>query len=255
MPLSGSFDPYQVTSPPNDDELMNKHITRLLLLLLLIAAVVFFVVHYDLYTIFITLSSLTLEEAGQKISLFVNSFGPLSAIVFVFLQILQVLIAPIPGEITGFAGGYIYGITLGTLYSTIGLSVGSWLAFALSRTFGLPLVEKFVSRNIISKYDHFMEHKGTFFSFLLFLIPGFPKDALCYILGLSHMNIRSFIVISSIGRLLGTILLSMQGSCVRNDQNWAFFILLGISGLIFIVGYFFGQNWLKRLKEKHERKV
>jgi len=100
-----------------------------------------------------------------------------------------------------------------------------------------------------------MEHKGTFVSFLLFLIPGFPKDALCYILGLSHMDIRSFIVISSVGRLLGTILLSVQGSCVRNDQNWAFFILLGVSGLIFLVGYFFGQNWLNKLKEKHEKKV
>jgi len=225
---------------------MNKYITRLIILLIFIAAATFFVIHFDLYTFFID---------RKKIIEFVNSFGSLSVIIFISLQILQVLVAPIPGELTGFIGGYLYGITLGTVYSTIGLSIGSWIAFALSRTFGLPFVEKFVSQNIISKYDHFMEHKGTFVSFLLFLIPGFPKDALCYILGLSHMNIRSFIVISSIGRLFGTVLLSIQGSCVRNDQSWAFFILLGVSGLIFLVGYFFGQNWLNKLKEKHERKV
>ena len=225
---------------------MNKYVTRLIILLVFIAASAFFVIHFDLYTFFID---------RKKIIEFVNSFGSLSVIIFISLQILQVLVAPIPGEVTGFIGGYLYGITLGTVYSTIGLSIGSWIAFALSRTFGLPFVEKFVSPKVISKYDHFMAHKGTFVSFLLFLIPGFPKDALCYILGLSHMNVRSFIVISSIGRLLGTILLSVQGSCVRNDQSWAFFILLGVSGMIFLVGYFFGKNWLKKLKEKHERKV
>lgn len=232
--------------PPSSGGLMNKYITRLIILFLFIAAIAFSVIHFDLYTFFID---------RQKVIQFVNSFGPLSIIIFMALQILQVLIAPIPGEVTGFIGGYIYGITLGTVYSTIGLSIGSWIAFVLSRTFGLPLVEKFVSQKIIGQYDHFIEHKGSFVSFLLFLIPGFPKDALCYILGLSHMNVRSFIVISTIGRLLGTLLLSVQGDCVRNDQNWVFFILVGISGLIFLVGYFFGQKWMTTLREKHEKKV
>jgi uncharacterized membrane protein YdjX (TVP38/TMEM64 family) len=233
-------------TPSNRGSLMNKYVTRLIILFLLIAAITFSFIYFDLHTFFID---------RQKVIQFVNSFGPLSVIIFIALQILQVLIAPIPGEVTGFIGGYIYGIALGTVYSTIGLSIGSWIAFVLSRTFGLPLVEKFVSRKIIDQYDHFMEHKGTFVSFLLFLIPGFPKDALCYILGLSHMNVRSFIVISTIGRLLGTLLLTVQGNCVRNDQNWAFFIMVGISGLIFLVGYFFGQNWLNKLKERHEKKV
>ena len=225
---------------------MNKYMGRLIIILLVIAAAVFFIIHYDLHTFFID---------RKKIIPFINSFGPASVLVFIPLQILQVLIAPIPGELTGFIGGYLYGVTLGTIYSTIGLSIGSWIAFILSRKFGLPLVEKFVKPEIIGKYDHFMEHKGTFVSFLLFLIPGFPKDSLCYILGLSHMNVRSFIVISAVARLLGTILLSVQGSYVRNDQDTAFFILLGLSGLIFLVGYFFGQNWLSKLREKHERNV
>lgn len=225
---------------------MNKYMGKLIILLLLIAAAVFIVIHYDLHTFFMD---------GKKIIPFINSFGPASVLIFIPLQILQVLIAPIPGELTGFIGGYLYGVTLGTIYSTIGLSIGSWIAFILSRTFGLPLVEKFVKPEIIRKYDHFMEHKGAFVSFLLFLIPGFPKDALCYILGLSHMNTKAFIVISTIGRLLGTILLSVQGSCVRNDQDMAFFILLGLSGLIFLVGFFFGQKWLEKLKTKREAQI
>jgi len=224
---------------------MNKYIPKLIIFLLLLGASVFFVIHYDLYSFFVD---------RKKIIEFVSSFGPLSVVIFISLQILQVLFAPIPGEVTGFIGGYLYGITLGTVYSTIGLSIGSWIAFLLSRTFGLPLVEKFVSREIIHKYDHFMAHKGTFFAFLLFLIPGFPKDALCYVLGLSHMKMKPFIVVSTAGRLFGTILLSIQGNCVRNDQDWTFFILLGAGGMILLIGYFFGQKWLERLKAKYEHK-
>ncbi len=198
---------------------MNKYITRLVLLLVIIAASVYLFVHYDFYIFFID---------RKKAIDFVASFGPLSVAIFILLQIVQVLLAPFPGEVTGFIGGYLYGITLGTIYSMIGLSIGSWLAFVLSKSFGLPLVEKFVSKKIISNYDHFMEHKGTFVSFLLFLIPGFPKDALCYILGLSHMKVQPFIVISTIGRLLGTILLSVQAGALLSQ--WPGFTLLYPSG-------------------------
>jgi uncharacterized membrane protein YdjX (TVP38/TMEM64 family) len=220
----------------------NKLLARLIILFSALAAALFLFFYFDIYIYFID---------RKKATDLVTSFGPMSVAIFIFLQIIQVLIAPIPGEVTGFIGGYLYGITLGTIYSTIGLSIGSWMAFILSRVFGLPFVEKFVSQKVISQYDHFMEHKGILVSFLLFLIPGFPKDALCYILGLSHMDVRAFIVIATVGRLLGTIMLSIQGSFVRNNQDYAFFILLGVSGLIFIAGYFFGRNWLKNLKEKH----
>ncbi|MCX7635618.1 MAG: hypothetical protein N2Z74_07735, partial [Syntrophales bacterium] len=72
----------------------------------------------------------------RRLIAFVNSFGPLSVVVFIGLQVLQVLFAPVPGEVTGFIGGYIYGFFLGTVYSTIGLTIGSWLAFGLGRWLG-----------------------------------------------------------------------------------------------------------------------
>ena len=96
-------------------------------------------------------------------------------VIFIGLQILQVIVAPIPGEVNGFIGGYLYGPVLGTLYSTIGLTIGSWLAFLLARWLGLPFVEKMINPKIIQKYDHFMEHRGILITFILFLIPGFPE--------------------------------------------------------------------------------
>ena len=84
--------------------------------------------------------------------------------------------APVPGEVTGFVGGMLFGTASGILYSTIGLTLGSWLAFVLARLAGRPLVEMVVKAETIKRYDYVMKHKGLFLAFLLFLIPGFPKD-------------------------------------------------------------------------------
>jgi uncharacterized membrane protein YdjX (TVP38/TMEM64 family) len=91
-------------------------------------------------------------------------------------------------------------------------------------------------------------------SFVLFLIPGFPKDTLCYILGLSHMKAGNFLVISTCGRLLGTILLSIQGTSVREHQDTVFFVMLGIMTVIALFGYFHVGRWLKEhLRGEHSK--
>ena len=192
---------------------MNKQILlRSVLLVILVAGSVYLFLHYDLHIFF---------SDRKRLIEYVNSFGALSVIVFIGLQILQVLFAPIPGEVTGFIGGYIYGSVWGTLYSTIGLTLGSWMSFARARWLGHPFVEKAVSTGILQKYDYFMKHQGKLVTFVLFLIPGFPKDALCYVIGLSHMPIKMFLLVSITGRLLGTAMLSISGSFARNDQHGA----------------------------------
>lgn len=185
---------------------------------------------------------------------FIKSFHPYDEVVFIVLQVLQVVAAPIPGEATGLIGGYLYGPVLGTIYSTIGLTVGSWVAFILARVFGMPLVEKVVKPKVIAKYDHFLEHRGTFVSFLLFLIPGFPKDYLCYIMGVSHMPTRTFIIISTIGRLLGTMLLSVSGSYARNDKYLVLVGIMLVSGIFVIIAFIYRDGLLEMLKKNTTRK-
>ena len=187
----------------------NRSILRLVVGILFIAVLTYFIMHYDLHVIFIK---------KEKLANFIKSFHPYDEFVFILFQILQVVFAPIPGEVTGLIGGYLYGPVLGTIYSTVGLTVGSWLAFMLARFLGLPFVEKAVNPEILKKYDYVMEHQGAIVSFILFLIPGFPKDYLCYIMGLSHMKLWTFLIISTVGRLFGTMLLSLSGSYVRSNH-------------------------------------
>ena len=217
-------------------------------LLLRISALIIFVVagtylffHYDFHILF--------SDRNRLIE-YVNSFGVLSVVVFIGLQILQVLFAPIPGEVTGFIGGYIYGSVLGTIYSTIGLTIGSWMAFMLARWLGLPFVERAVSSHILHKYNYFMEHQGKLITFVFFLIPGFPKDALCYVIGLSHMPTNTFLLVSITGRLLGTAMLSVSGDFARYDQHGALLVLLAISLVFCAVAYFYREKWLHKLRHK-----
>ncbi len=168
----------------------------------------------------------------ERVRAFLDSLGPLSFIGFIGLQALQVIAAPIPGEVTGVIGGFLYGPVLGLLLSTVGLTFGSWANFALSKTFGRPFVDRFVSKKTLARYDYLLHHKGAFLVFILFLIPGFPKDLLCYILGLGHLSTREFLVISTVGRFGGTVLLTLGGTYLRHHQYYHFFILLGVAVVV-----------------------
>jgi uncharacterized membrane protein YdjX (TVP38/TMEM64 family) len=107
-------------------------------------------------------------------------------------------------------------------------------------------VDKFVSTETLAKYDYLLHHKGAFLVFLLFLIPGFPKDILCYILGLGHLSTKEFVVISTIGRFFGTVLLTVGGSYLRHQQYYSFFILLSIA-IVFVFLAMVYKDKLERL--------
>jgi uncharacterized membrane protein YdjX (TVP38/TMEM64 family) len=181
-----------------------------------------------------------------------------AAVIFIGLQVLQVVAAPVPGEVTGFVGGLFFGPLWGVLFSTIGLTIGSWLAFILARFAGRPLVETFVKPETIKRYDYIMKHKGLFLAFLMFLIPGFPKDLLCYLLGLGHMRQRDFLIVSTTGRLLGTILLTIGGAFFRDQRYAAFFTLAGISVAVILVTMIYRENiedWFRGMRLRHHQKT
>lgn len=197
----------------------------------------------------------------DRLLLFLDSLGPWSFAGFVFLQALQVVISPIPGEVTGLLGGFLYGPVLGIMLSTTGLTLGSYAAFALSRAFGRPLVERFVPQEAIQRFDFLLHHKGAFLVFMLFLIPGFPKDYLCYILGLGHLSTLEFLVIGGTGRLLGTTLLTMGGNFLKLQQYGRFGVLLGAALIVMIFSMAYKEKleglfkrWHRKTKDKKDIK-
>jgi uncharacterized membrane protein YdjX (TVP38/TMEM64 family) len=210
---------------------------RLLLLFFIIGGISWLVYISGLWEFF---------TSKQRLIAFLDSLGPFAIVGFVVLQVLQVVVAPIPGEVTGLIGGYLYGPVAGVVLSTIGLTLGSYIAFALARVFGRPFVERFVEKSIIKRFDYLLHHKGAFLVFLLFLIPGIPKDYLCYILGLGHLTTMEFLVIGGVGRLFGTILLTVGGDFIRHHQYKEFSILAGITIIVILLAMLFKKK-LERL--------
>jgi uncharacterized membrane protein YdjX (TVP38/TMEM64 family) len=187
----------------------------------------------------------------ERISEFLSSFGPYSSAVFVLLQALQVVVSPIPGELTGIVGGFVYGKVYGFILSTIGLALGSWIAFELASILGRPFVERLIKKDMVNKFDFLTEsNAGVTITFLLFLIPGFPKDVLCYVLGLSKMRLRTFLIVSIIGRAPGTYLLTVQGASVREQQYGTAVVLLIVSAAVLFAAYLYRaqlHHWIQSL--------
>ncbi len=219
---------------------MNHKIAyRETLLVLLIILLVYFFVRFDV---------LEILSNRERIIDFIRSFAPYDQLAFIGVQIFQVVVAPIPGEVTGFIGGYLYGPVLGTLLSTIGLTIGSLMAFGLAHYFGLPLVEKFVKPELVQKFDRFMRKKGALYAFILFLIPGFPKDSLCYIIGLSHIPVGIFLLIVIPGRFFWTLMLSVTGDFARNNEYLYVLAIAVASCILGLLGYYYRNRWLRWLR-------
>lgn len=183
---------------------------------------------------------------------FLKKTGPFAPLVFVTLQALQVVLAPIPGEATGLLGGLVFGTTLGFLYSSIGLTIGSAFAYGLGRWLGLPLVRRLVSGEVYHKFDFLARTGAEIVTFILFLIPGFPKDFLCFMLGLSPMPFAVFLVITAFGRMPGTWFLSIQGAKIGEAHYWEFLIFLAIATVTVVFAYNYRERIYRWMHRRHE---
>ncbi len=227
-----------------------------LLLCILVGFIFFFVYQYNSRIWVQVVKLYNLYQDQQEFKKTISSYGAYGPLAYILLQVLQVVIAPIPGGAIEFLGGVLFGVKAGFIYSMIGLTLGSWLAFSLARIFEKVAVEKFVSEQTMKKFDYLVEHQGAILSFILFLIPGFPKDALCYILGLTPMHLGIFLIISIVGRIPGTLIATLQGTKAIEHQYMPFLILLGLSALVILIFCIYHEeihNWVKKFKEDKKK--
>jgi uncharacterized membrane protein YdjX (TVP38/TMEM64 family) len=177
--------------------------------------------------------------------------GPLAPLAFILIQALQVVFAPIPGEATGFIGGYLFGAPLGLLYSIIGLTLGSAGAFLIARWLEEHYVKRWIPTEILQKFDFLMERQGALVSFILFIFPGFPKDFLCFVLGLSRMPFKLFLLICTVGRIPGTLMLNLQGAKVYQGDYYSTLIILGLCLVLIVLLAYYREpvyKWIRRFE-------
>lgn len=169
---------------------------------------------------------------------FLLQFGIWTPLVFFLLQLLQIIIAPIPGGTIGLVGGALFGTLGGFLISAAGTVTGSIIVFVLAKRFGRPFVLRFVPPELLEKYDRIKESKLNTVLFLIFLFPLFPDDMLCFIAGLSTMPLKTFILIILLARTPSVFINTMIGAGIMDDSPTQFIIAVAIYAVLIAALYF-----------------
>ncbi|MGX7197628.1 TVP38/TMEM64 family protein [Enterococcus olivae] len=147
----------------------------------------------------------------QSLQTVVNSAAVFGPLLFILIQIIQVIIPIIPGGLSLVAGVLLFGPIEGFVYNYIGICIGSIIIFLLSRHYGKPLVEHLVSEKIYTKYAHWLNNQQRFdklFALAIFL-PVTPDDALCLMAGLTDISFKKYTAIILLAKPASIFLYSM----------------------------------------------
>ncbi|MEG2192090.1 MAG: VTT domain-containing protein [Oscillospiraceae bacterium] len=161
----------------------------------------------------------------------------LSRVAFVAMMCLQVVIAIIPGEPLEISAGYAFGAVEGTVLCLIGTLLGSFIIFGIVRALGVKILRVFFKQEDIDKISFLRKHKNlNLLVFIIFSIPGSPKDLLSYFIGLTKMKLFHWLGISTIARIPSVITSTIGGSAI-GGQNYSFaFWVFALTGLISLIG-------------------
>jgi uncharacterized membrane protein YdjX (TVP38/TMEM64 family) len=166
----------------------------------------------------------------DQMRVWVEGLGVWGPLAIILLEMIQALLAPIPGQAIEAVSGYLYGPWWGTFFPMIGMVIGSSIIFLLGRRFGRPLVIRLVGKQSMAKLDDLARRGGAPFFFLIWLLPFAPDDLACVAAGLTPMPFRQFIVLMTLGRLPGVFVSVMVGANIaRVDPIWWAVLLAAIA--------------------------
>lgn len=212
------------------DKLNQKRIIALLIIgfFILISVVVLFYIGKPL---------LEIAKEPEKFRSWIKSFGLFSSIIYMLIVFLQVIIAIIPGEPLEIVGGYAFGFIEGTILCLIAATIGSLVVFLLVKQFGMRFVSLFFSQDKIDKIK-FLRYspKRDIIFMILFIIPGTPKDMLCYFAGLTDMKLSVWFMICFLGRIPSVITSTIGGNALGTKEYLYAIIAFGVTILISLSG-------------------
>ena len=181
--------------------------------------------------------SIVFEPGGVETLIeLITSQGPLGVLILLGMQLLQIIVAFIPGEVVQIAAGMMYGPLWGSVVILVGCVLSSMVVYELVHKLGAPFVRSMVGEKQLLTFRQF-ELSGKFgvTVFILFLIPGFPKDVLIYIVPLSDMNLRTFLLLSTIGRTPGVIISTYAAAGLADGNIVTSVIIFVVAALIAII--------------------
>lgn len=211
---------------------MKKKAVVISILILLIAVMAFVVVKFLMPVI-------RLADDPDEFRGFIESRGVWGIALFMIINALQVIVAVIPAGPLEVAAGYCFGPVKGAIISDLGMVIGSMTVFCLVKQFGMPLIEVFFSEEKTESLKFLRNGKNTkLIVFLLYLIPGAPKDLLTYGVGLTNISAFSMLFIAAVGRFPTILLTCMGGDVLEEKRYGAFIAVIAVIAVLSLTGAF-----------------
>lgn len=175
----------------------------------------------------------------EKFRLWVNSNGVWGRLAYMGMMILQIIAAFLPGEPFEMVAGYAFGALEGTFLCLLASAIGSILVLILVRKFGIKLVKIFFSEQQIDsvKFLHSSPKKILLFS-IIFILPGTPKDLLCYFAGVTDIKLWILMLICSLGRIPAVVTSTLGGDALGTQSYLYAIIILALTFAISLAGIF-----------------
>lgn len=184
----------------------------------------------------------------------VRGAGPVGFLILLGLQFLQIVVAFIPGEVVQVAAGMLYGPWVGALVIFVGCVLSSAFIFALVHRLGAPFVQSMVPTRYLEKFRRFeASGKLNITVFILFLIPGLPKDVFTYLVPLTDMRMRTFLVLSNVGRIPGIVVSTYAADGLVDGRIWESIVIFAVAAVIAILGIVFRERIMRMLDRSSRR--
>lgn len=189
----------------------------------------------------------------EGVRAYIDAFSPYTQLAFFVIQLLSVILAPIPSNITAAAGALIFGMWESFFLTAAAVLLGSMVVFLLAHFLGRAFADQFVSRNISEKYLSVLKAKRDAVLILVFLFPFFPDDLICILAGLTDIAPLRFLVIILLTRPWGLLVASAVGGSVISIPLWGMVLIGALGVVLFVVGIKFGDQWERKFLERWKR--
>ncbi|MEG0452367.1 MAG: VTT domain-containing protein [Coprobacillus sp.] len=176
-----------------------------------------------------------------------QDLGIVGYLILALIMALQVVFVFLPGEIIEIMAGFLYGPIGGMLACLIGSAVGSILIFVFVQKFGIKFIDQLIGKDKINEVHLLKDkEKRNILLFIIFLIPGTPKDILTYLMPLTDIKLSTFLFITTLARIPSIITSTIGGHAIGTENYIFSIIVFGITGFISIIGIFI----YKKMNEK-----
>ncbi len=216
----------------------------------IVSFIIFAVVMIFLSIICIPLVKMLSSEEGRlELQGIIKADMAWGIVIYLVLQILQVIVALVPGGVIQILGGVLFGGFWGTILCICGILLGAIIVYVLVKKFGKPLIEAFFDDKVVTRFSFLQDSKKLeLVIFILFLIPGIPKDLLTYIAPLTKIKMSSFLTLSTLARIPAIIMSTVFGSTLSSGNIVAAIVIFIIVACLGIMGILYKDKWINALR-------